>query len=364
MSVDFKSLADQPRVLIEAALKPVAGTRIQPTGFPDLGPAIYDAPDGNGGTIPTLLVESAQSMANRLEAVCWNDADDDLAPELKGLPYVRVKLAGLGNGSDSTTSLLEFHRLNSPYVMAGVTKDGVPFASVLKPELGMVAVAATGKKRKGKGKEGEEAVADAGSDEKEPDDVAGVVNLRKLAAVCFKYDPNSLVHGVFLEKIAGRLRHPRALSAFIEASGVGRADSGGVKFDRALPKPSVAGVDAKGGYGNVPFHRSEFTAKSISAYFSLDLAQVRGYGLGDDASQLLIAISLWKVRKFLDSNMRLRTACELEVADGDHSIQVKRPNDFTLPPAAELAKAVGDLIEKCQPQFAEPTVTELTWNKP
>ena len=35
--------------------------------------------------------------------------------------------------------------------------------------------------------------------------MAGVVNLRKLAAVCFKYDPNSLVHGVFLEKIAGRL---------------------------------------------------------------------------------------------------------------------------------------------------------------
>ena len=113
--------------------------------------------------------------------------------------------------------------------------------------------------------------------------MAGVVNLRKLAAVCFKYDPNSLVHGVFLEKIAGRLRHPRALSAFIEASGVGRADSGGVKFDRALPKPSVAGVDAKGGYGNVPFHRTEFTAKSITAFFSLDLAQIRGYGLGDDA---------------------------------------------------------------------------------
>ena len=34
----------------------------------------------------------------------------------------------------------------------------------------------------------------------------------------------------------------------------------GVKFDRALPKPKVAGVDAKGGYGNVPFHRTEFTA--------------------------------------------------------------------------------------------------------
>ena len=69
MPVDFKALKDKPRVLIEAALKPVAGTRIQPTGFPDLGPATYDDPDGT----PTLLVESAQSMANRLEAVCWDE---------------------------------------------------------------------------------------------------------------------------------------------------------------------------------------------------------------------------------------------------------------------------------------------------
>ncbi|MEX0717508.1 MAG: type I-U CRISPR-associated RAMP protein Csb1/Cas7u [Planctomycetaceae bacterium] len=364
MPIDFKTLDGQPRVLIEAALKPVAGTRIQPTGFPDLGPATYDAPDGNGGTIATLLVESAQSMANRLEAVCWDDAADDLSPELRGLPYVRVKLAGLGNGTDTTTSLLEFHRLNSPYIMNGVTQDGKTFADTLKPELGMTAVPAASKKKKPKAKGEDTAMAEAGNGQKEPDDVAGVVNLRKLAKVCFEYDPNSLVHGVFLEKIAGRLRHPRALSAFIEASGVGRADSGGVKFDRALPKPSVAGVDAKGGYGNVPFHRSEFTAKSITAYFSLDLAQICGYGLGVDASRLLIALSLWKVRKFLDSNMRLRTACELELADGDGSIHVKRPKNFDLPPAAESATTIGELIKKCKSQLAEPTVTELIWNKP
>lgn len=361
MPIDFKTLEDKPRILIEAALKPVAGTRIQPTGFPDLGPATYDAPDGT----PTLLVESAQSMANRLEAVCWDEANDDLVPQLKDLPYVRVKLAGLGNGSDTTSSLLEFHRLNSPYIMSGMTKDAVTFADVLKPELGMIAVAAAGaKKGKAKGKGDDAPADDTASADKERDEVAGVVNLRKLAAVCFRYDPNSLVHGVFLEKIAGRLRHPRALSAFIEASGVGRADSGGVKFDRALPRPSVAGVDAKGGYGNVPFHRTEFTAKSITAFFSLDLAQIRGYGLGDNAWKLLVALSLWKVRRFLDSNMRLRTACELELLDGEKSIQVKRPNAFTLPTATELATEVGDLIKKCEPQFAKPAVTALAWNNP
>src|SRR2546430_10505813 len=86
-----------------------------------------------------------------------------------------------------------------------------------------------------------------------------------LAKVCFKYDPNSLVHGVFLEKIAGRLRHPRALSAFIEASGVGRADSGRGKFDRALPKTKIAGVEAKGRYRHLAIQRIEITAQSINA---------------------------------------------------------------------------------------------------
>src|ERR1700756_1112765 len=90
-----------PRILIEVALKPVAGTRLQPTGFPALGPATYDAPDGNGGVVPTLLVESAQSMANRLEAVCWDDAAEGIAQELNGLPFVEVKLAGLGDGTDT-----------------------------------------------------------------------------------------------------------------------------------------------------------------------------------------------------------------------------------------------------------------------
>jgi CRISPR-associated protein Csb1 len=359
MSIDFEKLKSAPRILIEAALRPVAGTRIQPTGFPDLGPATYDAPDGT----PTLLVESAQSMANRLEGVCWDEASDDIALELKGLPFVKVKLTGLGDGSDTTNSLLEFHRLNSPYIMSGTAGDGKAFADVLKPQLGLGSV--PGKKNAGKPKdEKKDVAADLAATEKEPDDVAGVVNLRKLAAVCFKYDPNSLIHGVFLEKIAGRLRHPRALSAFIEASGVGRADSGGVKFDRVLPKPSVANVDAKGGYGNVPFHRTEFTAKSITAFFSVDLAQIRGYGLGDDATQLLVALSLWKVRQFLDSTMRLRSACELEVDDANGGILGKRPTAFVLPSASELKKVVGELIKTCHAKFANPLVTELTWNNP
>lgn len=361
MPVDLEVLKSAPRVLIEAALKPVAGTRIQPTGFPDLGPAVYQ--DAND--VPTLLVESAQSMANRLEAVCWDEGGNKIVPELEGLPFVRVKLEGIGSGDNTTTSLQEFHRLNSPYIMHGKLGDKT-FADVLKPLLGLVSVAAQpAAPRRARGAAAsapsEPAAEAAAPTEKEPDDVAGVVNLRKLAEVCFKYDPNSLVHGVFLEKIAGRLRHPRALSAFVEATGVGRADSGGVKFDRALPKPKVAGVDAKGGYGNVPFHRTEFTAKAITAFFSLDLSQLRGYGLPPDATKLLTVLSLWKVRKFLDSNMRLRSACELELADSEASIVGKRPAGYKLDAADELTDELKTLIAKCEPLFAKPVVTELTW---
>ena len=331
MPIDFKALEDKPRILIEVALKPVAGTRIQPTGFPDLGPAVYDAPDGNDGTVPTLLVESAQSMANRLEAVCWDEATDDIAAELG--PAIRE--------GEARRSWRRHRHHEQPagippaeFAVHHDRRDEGGNSLHRRPEARArhaLGGGTGGKKReRSRTQPARPRRDDGGGGEKERDDVAGVVNLRKLAAVCFKYDPNSLVHGVFLEKIAGRLRHPRALSAFIEASGVGRADSGGVKFDRALPKPNVAGVDAKSGYGNVPFHRTEFTAKSITAFFSLDLAQIRGYGLGEDAGKLLIALSLWKVRRFLDSNMRLRTACELELTDGEKSIQVKRPRKDSL----------------------------------
>jgi len=357
VALDFQGV---PRILFEVRLKPVAGTRFQPTGFPDLGPATYEAPNGDGGLVATLLVESAQSMANRLEAVCWDETADDVVPELKGLPFVRVKLAGIGDGADTTSSLLEFHRLNSPYIMSATTEGGRPFIDLLRKKLGLASAPAKKATKKGV----EPAAADEGAGDKERDDVAGVVNLRKLAAICFEYDPNSLVHGVFLEKIAGRLRHPRALSSFIEASGVGRADSGGVKFDRALPKPKVAGVDAKGGYGNVPFHRSEFTAQSITVFFSLDLAQIRGYGLPPEATELLIVLSLWKVRRFLDSNMRLRSACELEVCGDPMTVRAKRPDDFDLPSAAELARQLGQRISACRPLFASPAVTELLWGRP
>ena len=85
--MNLDKLKDQPRLLLQAKLKPVQGSRFQPTGFPDLGAATFDGP---GGT-KMLLVESAQSMANRLESVCWDATTNDWVAALKGLPAVLAK---------------------------------------------------------------------------------------------------------------------------------------------------------------------------------------------------------------------------------------------------------------------------------
>src|SRR5436190_2660659 len=112
------ALKDQPRLLMQASLHPIQGDRFQPTGFPDLGAAIYKRPDGT----PMLLVESAQSMANRLEAVCWDEANDRIIATLVGLPHIVVDL---GKGL-TTSSIQEAHRLNSPYIINNPTlKSGI-----------------------------------------------------------------------------------------------------------------------------------------------------------------------------------------------------------------------------------------------
>ena len=72
MPLNLDALATAPRLLMEAHLQPLQGTRFQPTGFPNLGAATYDGPSGER----MLLVESAQSMANRLETVCWDKPAD------------------------------------------------------------------------------------------------------------------------------------------------------------------------------------------------------------------------------------------------------------------------------------------------
>lgn len=343
-AIDYTALQKAPRLLMEAKLKPLQGHRFQPTGFADLGPARYTLPDGT----EMLLVESTQSVANRMELACWDQAKDDVISELQGLPYIRVKRPGDGGNGALTNSILEAHRINSPYILEGGDKS--VFDTLKKDAAGME---------------------------------QGPVDIRALARLILKYDPNAVIHGVFLAKsdlAGGRLRLPRLLSGFIEASDVRPAESGGVKNDRVDPSG-----DAKQGFGNVPFHRTEFVAREIKAYFNLDLALLRGYGLGQNADEpkgqhsdeqsggnsaekkevewsdpekLLIALSLFKIRRFLSTGLRLRTACDLEL---DGEMTVTQPQGWVLPTEGELLGECKNLIENCKSHFADPPITEVEW---
>ena len=320
MTIDWQQLEGQPRLLTEARLKPLQGMRFQPTGFPDLGAAAYDAPGADGNSVEMVLVESAQSMANRLEAVCWDKDRNRLVEVLSGMPYVHIDLWEQGQ---TTSSIIEPHRLNSPYILEGADTTVL---DKLKLRL-------ANRER-------------------------GQVDLQELARVLAEIDTNSLLHGVFLAKrdlAGGRYRMPRALSAFIEAIGTSRADSGGVKNDPVDPSG-----DTSKGFGNVPFHRTEYTADRIDAYFNLDLAQIRAYGLGESAERFLVTLALWKVRKFLDTGLRLRTACDLAI---DGCLEVTRPEGFTVPETSALEEELPALIEQCASGglFADPPVTQLTF---
>lgn len=310
MTVDLGILDAYARLLFAIPVAPLQGQRFQPTGFPGLGAATFRAPGGD-----CLLVESAQSMANRLEATLWDSAVNDVIGAAKGISHVRVLRP---DGGFLTDTILEAHRLNSPYLLEASDKA---FFNSLRDELG-------------------------GLD-------TGPIDRRKLAQVLLRFDVGSLVHGIFLAKrelAGGRLRVARALSAFIEADGVRVAASGGVKNDHVNPSG-----DTKSGFGNVPFSRDEFTAERITLYVNLDLAQLRGYGLGADATRLLTLLSLYKVRALVDGNLRLRTACDLGVSA--ERIVAERSGGFELPPLGTIAADLRTAIDACRAAMAETVVT-------
>ncbi|MFY7925886.1 MAG: type I-G CRISPR-associated RAMP protein Csb1/Cas7g [Aquidulcibacter sp.] len=314
--LDLSALANCQRLLIQVGLQPIQGTRFQPTGFPNLGAATYTGPDG----IDMLLVESAQSVANRLESACWDEAQDDWVAPLRGVPLVKVVDA---NNQKLTNSVLEAHRLNSAYI------ESSEWFENFKNELGY--------------------------DEKAK---RPIEMRRKVYPAILKYDPNALLHGFFLESIAGVIRSPRALSGFIEASDVRTASSGGVKNDRVDASGKSEGGGSKEGYGNVPYARDEYVSPSIVAYFNLDLALLRGFGLGAEAEAFLVAFAMLKVQRFLTFGLRLRTACDLAIKpDG---IRVTSPNGYALPSLLALEAALPGLV-KAVSGFASPATTTIVW---
>lgn len=307
---------------LEIHMQPLSGSRFQPTGFPDVGAALFDRPVGDDGWQSCLLLESAQSMANHLEAASWDEGAQQPVPAFAGLPYVRVVA---DDGRYLTSSRTEAHRLAAGFVKDSRLGD-VGMRDVIRERLGL------------------------------RDDTP--LAPRDIAAAVFALDPMCLVHGVFFAESAkvwpGQPKVARALTAFVEAHDVKPAVSGGVKRDEVRHSVSDTGGAAEG-YGFVPFHRTEYVAREIVASFALDLDQLASYGLPRPATELLAVAARWEVRRLLDGGFRPRTACDLAVVD-------QAAVDAALPSLDALTEQLTELVGQCGELLGSGEPLSVVWD--
>lgn len=303
------------RTVHSLQLNPIVGSRFQPTGFPDLGAATFERAGDDG---EHLIVESVQSMANHLEATTWNPATSDAVAEVAALPHVRVVDM---DGQFLTSSRLEAHRLASAYVLSS-QRNGQHVLPDFRDRFGLA-----------KGRP---------------------LDMRRVAREVFALDPVSLLHGVFFAQSSWpwQPKIARAVTAFIDASDVRPAVSGGVKRDSVIntSKDPVAGQSSKEGYGMVPHHRTEYTAARIDLHVVIDEQQLRSYGLSAAATELLSALAQWELATLLDGGLRLRTACDLVLAD---------PTDNEVPDLGSSQTRLDAAIDAARPELG--AVTDVVW---
>ncbi|MBX7120714.1 MAG: type I-U CRISPR-associated protein Cas7 [Opitutaceae bacterium] len=288
------------RIFITAELEPSNGDpRIQPTGFPDIGPVLYPDPAEKDGLI--CLIESEASMANRLEEVCFsNKYEGTLNNKFAGLPYLRAERAG----NLKTSSTLDAHRFASDYLARGRTDFGNGERTLADHIKSVLGIAADGK-------------------------TMPIANVPNVFPLVLGLDTMSLIHGfqVSNEQISFvGLRMARALSASIIGIGCERISVPGIKFN-------FGQVESES--GQALFQKTRITAKKILARFSIDVALLTTLRLvaptdplpaGHTAevlqaarARLLLTIALWKVAAFLDLldvELSLRTECKLRLKSG------------------------------------------------
>lgn len=307
-------------LIIQALLKPVAGLdRFQPTKFPEIGHVVYDAPHPDGSVEKVCIVDSPASMANHLETVCLDGPAGGLHPDLAGLPYVRC-MTDEGkepsekdsHGTLVCTTLTEGHRLASDYFLDGLV-------DVTWQE-----------QREEKNKKGESTTIPAcwaGTrfrDKLRTEMCITEIQKNKtyfilpdtwwqIYRTIFKYDPNSLVHGVMFAK--EQIKLARLVTSHLEAFGAARVGRSGVKFDRLGKTTS----------GQPIFAVDDETAREIRATFVIDLALLRSYGrssdksskdtspgLTEDEKRLLLDLTVWKIKRLLTGPFRFRSGCHLQ----------------------------------------------------
>ncbi|MBX6420386.1 MAG: type I-U CRISPR-associated protein Cas7 [Nevskia sp.] len=259
----------QDYVCIKAKLVPQDGKHyIQPTGFPDIGACIFK--DANGGV--RCLVESEQSMANRLEGVCMTDAGDWADP-WKALPLIEVQDR---SGQRIATNLTEPHRIASSYILEGmIGQSTTTFRDILWSAIGM---------------------------QGEPDEARLPLNGRaNLDRVIFVLDPSALLHGYqFVQTKFVGMRQPRILHARIEATLAGDEEMnyGMVKVDTIEPD-AASQKGANKGQSISGKHRVLW--KDITAIFELDVLALKNLHLDENQRKFLLGLALWKIGAFLSN---------------------------------------------------------------
>jgi len=326
------------RLYITATLVPANGDpRIQPTGFPDIGPVFYPDPSGEHGQI--CLIESEASMANRLEEVCVADKyTGGLLPELNGLPYIKV----MKGNQFMTASTLDGHRFASEYIMK---------AKVQNNEAG-----------EENGFKKDEMLVDYVKRELDgTGDNIPAANVPRVFRLAMELDPMALIHG-FPISLKGvltfvGLRSPRALTASIVGLNAQPVGVPGVRID------PIGTGDA----GQAIFRKERIVAETIQANFAIDVGLLTGLAVGPKTAEkeseeqkderekattarrnLLLALSLWKVARFLkdlNDGHRLRTECDLALKSATYKTKWQsndEGNDTNKDPVFPFEQIIAD----------------------
>lgn len=338
-------------LIIQATMSIAAGLdRFQPAGFPEVGHVIYQSPDRDKDKV--CIVDSAASMANHLEQVCLaGENDPSLHSDLAALPYVKcvTDRAATEQGDKFVmarddphdrliaTTFTEGHRIASDYFLDGLISSEWVADQVAKPATSDKPSGDEPKKKKKKESEFWRSKRFRETLREEfalipfkqgQEYYTAVDSWWSIYTTLFKYDPNSLVHGVLFAK--EQIKLSRMLTAHLEAYGAARVGSSGVKFDRLGKTTS----------GQPIFPKDEETAREIRATFIIDLGILRSYGrdakeggqqtlgLTRKQKELLLALALWKVRQLLRRTFSYRSGCKLAMSEVKISTDVAGVNDL------------------------------------
>lgn len=285
----IENINDIQRIDITAPLK-VTGDpsgRFQPTGFPNLGPALYKGADGR----TYLYVESVPSMANRMEQICWQTSATDTVggynAESQGIPYVRSDWTQ-NRQSVATASPLEAHRIASPYIWT------TAFAEAFKHALGI--------------------------------DEGELINWPWVAQLLLYVDPGCLLHGLWISSndgnkkiLGGRIRITRSLEGYILAKDPNPVVVGVTKTDHIDTGGGDAG-DSKGGLGNIISEKTYYTSPEIKTHFCIHISRLRQLGINEQQLSALVQWAVYKIDQLLYSNKPgsiadLRSECCFEVSE-------------------------------------------------